>query len=118
MAKPKKCIPVTEAKALQKEWRDTRAKEIENARGSADTNEFTFNIAELKEYIDYVSTEAKILGIANPGLRVYFAAYNNSTSKKATVFLCPTESDAKNAENVYRIDPFNKNSGGWPPKSY
>ncbi len=118
MAKPAKCITVTEAKKLQKRWSDTRAKDIESAEGFKDACEFTFNIDELQEYIDYVKEEAEKQQIKKPGLRLFFAAYNDSKSKKATIFLCPTESDSKNADNIYTIDPFNRSNGGWPPKSY
>ncbi len=118
MTKPAKCIGVDLARDLQDNWVNTRARDIERAQGAKDTREFTFNIDELQEYIEYVKSEAKKQDIKTPGLRLYFAAYNSSESKKATVFLCPTESDSKKANNIYTIDPFNRSTGGWPPKSY
>ncbi len=118
MGKPKNCITVTEAKALQKNWNDTRAIEIERATGSKDVCAVTFNIDQLQEFINYVKAESAKQKIDNPGIRVYFAAYNDKESTKATVFLNATESDDGNSANNYGIDPLNFGSGGFPPKSY
>ncbi len=118
MAKPAKCISVADAKAIQKNWNDSRGADIESALGGPDTFEFTYNIDELREYLDYVEDQATKQGIANPGVRLYFAAYNDSKSQRATVFMCPSETDDKDSANIYTIDAFNQNGGGWPPKKY
>jgi hypothetical protein len=118
MGRPKNCISVTEAKALQKNWNDTRAVDIEKIRGAKEVRAVTFNIDQLQEFIDHVKSESAKQRIANPGIRVYFAAYNNAVSDKATVFLNATESDDANAANNYEIDPLNFGTNGWPPKAY
>ncbi len=118
MGKPKNCITVTEAKTLQNNWNDTRAIDIEKAMDSKDVCAVTFNIDQLQEFITYVKTESAKQGIDNPGIRVYFAAYNDKESTKATVFLNATESDDGNSANNYGIDPLNRTNGGWPPNAY
>ena len=118
MSKPKNCISVEAAKALQKNWNDTRAIDIERAMGSKDVCAVTFNIEQLQEFINYVKDESAKQGIDNPGIRVYFAAYNDKESNKATVFLNATESDAGNAANNYEIDPWDRHQGDWPPNAY
>ena len=118
MSKPKNCITVTKAKALQKNWNDTRAVDIERAKGTKDVNAVTFNIDQLQEFINYVKSESAKQRIDAPGIRVYFAAYNNKVSDKATVFLSATESDDANAANNYGIDPLNLGGGLWPPYNY
>ena len=118
MTKPKNCITVTDAKALQKNWNDTRAKYIESAMGTKDVCAVTFNIDQLQQFIDYVKSESKKQNIDNPGVRVYFAAYDSESDNKATVFLNATESDDGNSANNYGIDPMNIGNTGWPPKAY
>ena len=118
MGRPTNCITVTEAKALQKNWNTTRAIDIAKAMGSEDVCSVTFNIDQLQEFIDYVKTESTKQGISSPGIRVYFAAYSNKKSTKATVFLNATESDDGNAANNYGIDPLNLGNDKWPPKAY
>ena len=118
MAKPKNCITVTEAKALQKNWNDTRAVDIEKAMGSKDACAVTFNIDQIQEFIDYVKSKSTRQGIVNPGIRVYFAAYNNAASNKATVFLNAAKSDDGNSDNNYNIDPLDMGDNGWPPNTY
>ncbi len=118
MSKPKDCIPVSEAKTLQANWMSTREVYIKNAMGSEDTCAVTFNIDQLQEFIDYVKVESKKQGFNNPGIRVYFAAYDNAVSKKATVFLNATEDDGGNSKNNYKIDALNKGQNGWPPRAY
>jgi len=118
MGRPTNCITVTEAKALQNNWNTTRAIDIEKATGSKDVCAVTFNIDQLQEFIDYVKTESAKQGISSPGIRVYFAAYNNKKSTKATVFLNATESDDGNATNNYGIDPLNLGQNEWPPRAY
>lgn len=118
MAKPAKCISVDQARQLQDNWTNTRAIDIERAQGSVDTREFFYTVDELQEYLDYVKDLSKKQGIDNPGMRIYFAAYDSDTNDKATVFLAPTEGATANTENNYNIDPFNRSIGGWPPKNY
>jgi hypothetical protein len=118
MAKPAKCISVTEAKQLQDNWKSTRATEIESALGYIDTREFFFSVDELEEYLNYVKSESTKQSIPKPGIRIYFAAYDNDSSDKATVFLAPTNGPTKSSANNYNIDPFNKGNAGWPPNNY
>ena len=63
MSKPTECISVLEAKALQARWMTTRAVDIENAQGSKDTCEVTFNIDQLQQFIDYIKEESQNQGI-------------------------------------------------------
>ncbi|MFT4801333.1 MAG: hypothetical protein ACI93N_001104 [Flavobacteriaceae bacterium] len=118
MGRPKNCITVTEAKALQKQWNDTRAVDIERATGTKDVCAVTFNIDQLQEFIDYVKAESTKQSIDAPGIRVYFAAKDSKSGGKATVFLNATESDDGNSANNYNIDPLNKGGNGWPPNAY
>tara|TARA_B100000809_G_scaffold266822_1_gene331927 strand:+ start:7284 stop:7640 length:357 start_codon:yes stop_codon:yes gene_type:complete len=118
MGRPKNCINVTEAKALQGNWNDNQEKYIESAMGSKDVIAVTFNIAQLQEFIDYVKSESTKQSIDNPGIRVYFAAKDSKDQGKATVFLNATESDNGNSANNYNIDPLNKGQNGWPPNAY
>ncbi len=130
MAKPNKCITVTEAKALQNKWKETRAIEIEQAQGYQDTREFWYSLEELQEYLDYVKEQSTAQGINKPGIRIYFGAYPKTSVKKsyATMFLAPTkeksaimegeEETSNNTENNYDIEPLNTVIGGNPPKEY
>ena len=118
MTKPKNCIPVADAKALQKNWNDNQAKDIESKMGSKDVCAVTFNIDQLQQFIDYVKSESTKQSIDNPGIRVYFGAYDSENDNKATVFLNATESDDGNSDNNYGVDPLNLGDGGWPPKVY
>ncbi|PHS64049.1 MAG: hypothetical protein COB12_08675 [Flavobacterium sp.] len=118
MTKPKNCIPVADAKVLQANWNNNQAKDIEKATGTKDVCAVTFNIDQLQQFIDYVKAESAIKGIDSPGIRVYFAAYNDKESNKATVFLNATESDDGNSANNYGIDPLNLGSNRWPPYAY
>ncbi len=130
MAKPSKCIPVAEAKALQDKWKETRALEIEQAQGYQDTREFWYSLEELQEYLDYVKEQSTAQGINKPGIRIYFGAYAKTSLKKsyATMFLAPTkeksaiiegeEENSNNTENNYDIEPLNTVTGGNPPKEY
>ncbi|MBT3587248.1 MAG: hypothetical protein HN507_01220 [Flavobacteriaceae bacterium] len=118
MGRPKNCISVTKAKELQKNWNNTRALYIGKALGARDINAVTFNIDQLQDFIDYVKSKSASQRIAKPGIRVYFAAYNNAVSDKATVFLNATESDDGNSANNYGIDPLNFGTNGWPPEAY
>jgi hypothetical protein len=118
MPKPSTCIPVSEAEKLQKKWMDTRAKDIERAQQREEVCAVTFNIDQLQEYINYVKEESANQEIASPAIRVYFAAYDDATSNKATVFLCAAEGVDGNSKTNYNIEPLNKGNGGWPPKAY
>lgn len=128
MQKPKKCISKERARDLQADWKQTRAKEIENSQGYQDTREFWYSLEELQEYLEYVKQESDKQGVSKAGIRIYFGSYPKSNEKKsyATVFLAPTkgkstEDDldaAASHENNYEIDPFNLSTGGEPPINY
>jgi hypothetical protein len=116
--KPAKCISVEAARVLQDNWAETRKPPIDKALGYEDAREVFYTIEELEEFLNYVKDESKKQGITNPGIRIFFGAYNDDKSNKATVFLAPTNGDDKNSDNNYNINPFNLNTGGWPPKNY
>ena len=118
MARPAKCISITEAKELQGNWRSTRAVEIERSQGSVDTCDFTFSVDDLQEFIDYVKDLSTKQSVESPGIRVYFAAYDNDQSDKATVFLAATKGTNGDSENNYNIDPLNRGQTGWPPNIF
>ncbi|MFT5891194.1 MAG: hypothetical protein ACI9Y7_001295 [Dokdonia sp.] len=118
MAKPKKCIAAQDAEKLFTHWNNTRGEGIRAHIGEHDTCEFTLSISEIREYLDYVESESKDLGISNPGVRLYFGAYDGAKSDKATFFLAPTVGEDPKDDNNYKIDPWNKAGGGWPPFIY
>ncbi|HAT64415.1 MAG TPA: hypothetical protein DCS66_07400 [Flavobacteriaceae bacterium] len=118
MAKPKNCISVSEAKELQGNWKKTRVAEIEIATGISDPRDFTFSLSEMEEYVAYVKELSNRQGVSDPGIRIYFAAYDTADNKKATVFLAPTIGTSTDADNNYEIDPLNRTQGGWPPNNY
>jgi len=118
MAKPRKCITPAEAEQLQKKWMETRAVDIENAMGSEDVSNVFYTIDDLEEYLTYVKDESKKQGIDTPGIRIYMAAYDTNTSKKATLFFAPTDGDTAGSATNKKIDPMNDGVGGWPPKPY
>lgn len=118
MSKPKNCISVTAAKQLQANWNSTRGIDIEKAMGAKDPCSVTFNIDELQKFIDYVKANTGLSDTKKPGIRVYFAAYDNDKDDKATVFLCAANSDDGNSANNYDLDPLNLGSSGWPPNAY
>jgi hypothetical protein len=116
--KPTKCISESEARQLQKNWIDTRAKDIKTNMGEEDAREVFFTVAELEEYLEYVKSESSKNGISNPGIRIYFAAYDDVKSKKATAFLSPTKGDTVSSDNNYKIEALNRGGHGWPPNNY
>ncbi|MDC7995422.1 hypothetical protein [Altibacter sp. HG106] len=118
MPKPEKCITVAEARNLQNNWIASRAQQIENALGNQDTREVMWSLEELQEYLEYIKEESDKAGIKNPGVRVYFGAYDNNDNDRATVFFAPTKGPENNDENNYDIAPFNVGNSGWPPYSY
>lgn len=118
MAKPKKCISPQDAEKLFTHWSKTRGEALRSHLGDHDTCEFTLSISELREYLDYVESESKDQGISNPGVRLYFGAYDGAKSDKSTFFMAPTIGDDEDAENNYKTDAWNINHGGWPPKQY
>ncbi|MBG44575.1 MAG: hypothetical protein CL530_11480 [Aequorivita sp.] len=115
MSKPSNCITVAAARQLQDNWVATRAVDIERAMGSGDTREFLFSVAELEQFLAYVKAGS---GSMNPGIRIYFGAYDNATSDKATVFLAPTMGVTPGVANDYSLEPLNKGITGFPPKNY
>ncbi|MFT5437342.1 MAG: hypothetical protein ACI840_001996 [Ulvibacter sp.] len=118
MVKPAKCISESEARQLQENWIDTRAKDIERAMGEQDARSVFYTVSELEEYLLYVKTESTKQGIANPGIRIYFAAHNDAKSKLATAFLAPTKGDTNDSDTNYKIEALNKGVNGWPPSKY
>lgn len=118
MSKPTKCIPVDTAKNLQENWINTRQKAIDRAIGQEDSRSCFYTLDELREYLNYVEELSNEQNIDNPGIRLYFAAYNDDSNKKATIFLAPTVGNTHNSENNYDIDPFNLGSSGFPPLDY
>ncbi|MEP0262293.1 hypothetical protein [Dokdonia sp.] len=118
MAKPEKCITPQDAEKLFTHWSKTRGEALREHLGDHDTSEFTLNISELREYLDYVESESKDMGISNPRIRLYLGAYDASKSNKTTFFLAPTTGEGKEENNNYKIDAWNINHGGWPPQIY
>ncbi len=116
MSKPSNCITEAEARQLQNNWVATRAVDIEQAMGSPDTREFLFSVAELQQFLDYIKAGSG-MG-AQPGVRIYFAAYDNATNDKATVFLAPTSGVTAGSPNNYNLQPLNKSITGFPPTNY
>lgn len=115
MSTPLKCITVAEAKELQDNWIATRAVQIERGMGTQDAREFLFSVEELQEFLNYVIAGSTT---PNPGIRIYFAAYDNDSSDKATVFLAPTKGTTAGSENNYNLMPLNRGVQGYPPKNY
>lgn len=115
---PLKCITVQQATALQNTWVSTRQAAIDSAIGSQDTREFRFSVAELEQFIAYVKEKSSAQGINDPGIRIYFGAYNTAVNNKATVFLAPTKGASTNFDNNYTILSLNMTQGGMPPKGY
>ncbi len=118
MSKPAKCIPVNEAKDLHANWLNTRQEAIDRAIGEEDNRSCFYTLDELRAYLDYVEEMSNEQDIDNPGIRLYFAAYNQDSNKKATVFLAPTVGNTNNSDNNYNIDPFNLSTSGHPPLDY
>ncbi len=114
MEKPSKCISETEARALYNNW-NSRASLIDKDLGS-DVRDFVFSVEELEEYLAYVKKNHT--GTSEPGIRIYFAAYDDSKSKQNTVFLAPTNGVKADSPNNYSIDSLNTVGGGWPPNIY
>lgn len=115
MPKPTNCITVAQARQLQDNWIATRAVDIERSMGSEDTREFLFSVSELEQFLDYVKAGSASM---NPGIRIYFGAYDNPATDKATVFLAPTLGTSSGVANDYSLEPLNKSIGGNPPKVY
>ncbi len=118
MTKPAKCITVAAARVLQDNWINTRKPEIDRTLGYIDSREVFYSVEELEEFLNYVKEESKKQGITHPGIRIYFGAYNDTKSNKATVFLAPTNGKTKESQNNYSIEPLNMGQNGWPPHNY
>jgi len=135
MSKPSDCISVKDARALQATW--MAAHEIGESDSEGEDNQVccvTFNIDQLQEYLNYIKEQSQEQGIATPGVRVYFGAYDVGASEDAgasadlgddddsdprtTVFFCASESDGGDSANNYNIEPLNKGVSGWPPNAY
>lgn len=118
MNKPNKCISVQEARTLQDNWANTRGVSIQNSRGEEDSREVVYSVEELEEFLAYVKSQSSKKGITNPGIRIYFASYNDNKSTRSTVFLSATDSGDANSNNDYNTLPFNHGGSGWPPNIY
>ncbi len=116
MSKPSNCITVDQARQLQNNWVATRAVDIEKAQGFVDAREFLFSVDELQQFLDYIKSSST--GPIQPGVRIYFAAYDNVSSDKATVFLAPTLGITLGSANNYNLQPLNKGIQGFPPTNY
>lgn len=134
MSKPSDCISVKDAKALQANWMSAHEPADDGTEGEDEqVCCVTFNIDQLQEYLTYVKEQSQDQGIASPGIRVYFGAYNVPADENApgalggddvddnprtTVFFCASESDGGESNNNYNIEPLNKGVSGWPPNAY
>jgi hypothetical protein len=117
MANRNRRISVTEGKALYGNWQSSRQPLISQSFPQ-DPSDFTFNLSDLQEYLAYVKDQSKKQGIEDPGIRVYFGAFDDEQGNKATVFFAPTTGDESEDDNNYNLDAFDFGTGGWPPRSY
>lgn len=122
-----KKITVTNAKKLQKKWWDTRLNVTTNGNTHEDTCQFYYTLEELQNYLEEVKTKSLEQGIETPGINIWFGAYEETEGKPslATVFLAPTKRvKSENSELEFEdvandeIEPYNGNSGLWPPALY
>jgi len=118
MSVPSKCISVEQARALRDKWLSTRQPAIDAALGYQDQNALFFSVEELQQFLDYVRHESTRQNIANPGIRIFFAAYSGEESNLATVFLAPTDGPTITSNNNYHIRPLNHTTNGMPPTIY
>ncbi|MBT8183316.1 MAG: hypothetical protein KJN76_00635 [Eudoraea sp.] len=117
MAKPQNCIPVQTAKNMYTNWQSSRGAALESD-GYQNVSDFTFSLAEMQEFIDYVAKASEKDGITNPGIRVYFAANGPDAKTTASVFLAPTLGTDSDSANNYALEPLNRGTNGWPPNVY
>ncbi|TVZ25296.1 hypothetical protein JM83_0198 [Gillisia sp. Hel_I_86] len=120
-------ITVVKAKKLQKKWWDTRLIVTTNGGEHEDTCQFFYTVEELLTYLEEVKTKSIQQGIDNPGINIWFGAYDATETEPslATVFLAPTkrvksDDPDKEYEDVANdeIEPFNGTTGLWPPGEY
>lgn len=128
---PQQTISIEEASRLALEFRNTRAKILNDTLGFEDTRDFWFSLDSLRKYLDYVEYNATKMGKKNLGIRVYFAAYpvnsNYEDAGFSTVFLVPTAQEANSGikqgffpmpppnEPIDSLEAFNYSQGGRPP---
>lgn len=131
---PQQSITAEEANILEEEFKETRARILNDTLGFVDTRDFWFSLDSLKRYIEYVEQEGKRMGKQNLGIRIYFAAYppesNYPDPGFSTVFLAPTGQDPNNGlqkgffpvehhnQNLDSINALNFGHGGQPPNDY
>jgi len=131
---PQQSITPEEANVLEEEFKETRARILNDTLGFVDTRDFWFSIETLKEYIAYVEQEGERLGKQNLGIRIYFAAYPQESNYPdpgfSTVFLAPTGQDVGSGlengffpiehhdETLDGVNPLNFVHGGQPPNDY
>lgn len=128
-----KKITPQEAKDLNQNFVNTRAKAIDVAIGKKDAISSWFSLDDLKAYISSVEAEGKAQGITVNGLRVYFGSYskndkNPTKNNYSTVFFVPTQSKkntsseegevtAVQSSDIVTIDPMNDGGIGYPPSA-
>jgi hypothetical protein len=128
-----KKITPQEAKDLNQNYVNTRAKAVDVAIGKKDSISSWFSLEALKAYISYVESEGKAKGITVDGLRIYFGAYskndkNPTKNNYSTVFFVPTQSKkstsledgelaAVQSSDIVTIDPMNDGASGYPPSA-
>ncbi|MDR5590665.1 hypothetical protein [Christiangramia sp. SM2212] len=128
MEKPEKCISISRAKEIQKEWWNTRLEVTTNGKTHEDTCEFHFTLDELQQYLDYVREKSEEANISNPGINIWLGAYKEKENRPnlTTIFLSATkkknsvedDGSGRDYEENTEIDPFNENGGLWPPFGY
>ncbi|WP_369048824.1 hypothetical protein [Tenacibaculum sp. UWU-22] len=129
--KPKNAISYEKAKALQKEYLNTRVKSIQEAykalgiEKKPDVRDVTYSLEGLKQYLAYVEKEAEKKGLKGLGIRVYLGAYKGGD---VTMFFMPTHQKTPKASNVNNffyvaedeviegVDGYNFGIGGQPPR--
>ena len=108
----KSLITVEEAREMHENWIKSRGAILDKYRGKPDCRDFVFSVADLKKYLDHISSTSTM---ANPGIRIHFGAYGPTLEDEVTVFMCATKGVSGDAETDYDIQPINKGWQGFPP---
>lgn len=127
--KPKGVITETEAKDLDANWTNTRQKAVDAAAGKPDNRSSWWSLEDMRNYLDYAETQAKDLGYAMSGVRVYLGVYGKDAPEDkanyTTMFIAPTgeplvknetKAAAKN-EDIPGGDSLNSGPMGVPPEA-
>lgn len=108
-----------EAKELHHNWLKNRAAIIEKAREKKESYEVNFSAKELLKYLNHVVKASEKQGLKDPGIRIYFALYEEKEALKsrenATVVLMPTEQHNTSSKCNSKIKALNRANTGWPP---